>query len=329
MTTKRDRLQAALAGDVADRPPFAVWRHFPVDDQTPEGLADAVLVFQRELDCDFIKVTPASSYCVRDWGVVDAWQGSTEGTRTYTQRRVRTAADWLGLEALDPNRGALGHQIRCLAAVVSRAEGGTPVLATVFSPLAQAKNLAGSDVLLDHLRSAPDELLAGLDQITRTTVRTIAAARQTGIDGIFYAIQHASRSLLDRQAYHRFARPFDRQVIEAADGLWLNVLHLHGTEIDFKLAAELPAAIVNWHDRETEPGLREGRRRAGRAVCGGLSRVETLVLGDPERVRTEAREALRETDGGRGLILGTGCVVPVHAPRGNLLAARNAVEERV
>jgi uroporphyrinogen decarboxylase len=327
VTSKRDRLEAALAGDIADRPPFAVWRHFPVDDQSPESLADAVLAFQRELDCDFIKVTPASSYCLRDWGVSDAWQGSTEGTRAYTVRRVEVPADWSSLEPLDPRRGALGEHLRCLADVVRGAAGGCPVLATVFSPLAQAKNLAGGERLLQHLRSAPDDVQAGLDEIARTTVRTLEAAREVGIEGIFYAVQHASPALLDREAYASFALPLDRMILEAAGGLRFNLLHLHGVDIDFDLAASLPVSIVNWHDRETPPTLREGRRRSGKAVCGGLARVESLVLGTPDSVQAEARQALRATDGGRGLILGTGCVVPIHAPRANLLAARRSVEE--
>lgn len=327
MTTKRQRLEAALAGDVADRPPFALWRHFPVDDQSPDSLADAALAFQREIDCDFIKVTPASSYCVRDWGVVDVWNGSLEGTRVYTTRRIRTPSDWRTLEPLDPRAGALGEHLRCLETVVRGSGEACPVLATVFAPLAQAKNLAGGDTLLDHLKHEPELVLAGLEEIARTTVRTIEAARQVGIDGIFYAVQHATSDLLDREAYARFGRPFDQMILEAAGGLWLNLLHLHGENIDFDLAASLPAPIVNWHDRETPPGLREGRRRAGKAVCGGLARVGTLVLGDPERVRAEAQAAVRQTDGGRGLILGTGCVVPIHAPRANLLAARRAVEE--
>jgi uroporphyrinogen decarboxylase len=327
VTTKRDRLRAALAGEIADRPPFAVWRHFPVDDQSPETLADAVLAFQRDFDCDFIKVTPASSYCVRDWGVSDAWQGSTEGTRAYTQRRVLTPGDWRTLEPLDPGRGALADHLRCLASVVRGAPGECPVLATVFSPLAQAKNLAGGERLLDHIRNAPEHVAAGLEQVARTTVRMVEAARQAGVDGIFYAVQHASPALLDRETYERFGRPYDARIFEAAGGLWLNLLHLHGNEIDFGLATQLPAAIINWHDRETPPSLREGRHRSGKAVCGGLSRVEGLVLGTPQTVRAEASQAVRETDGGRGLVLGTGCVVPIHAPRANLLAARRAVEE--
>ena len=327
MTTKRERLKATLAGEVADRPPFALWRHFPVDDQSPQSLAEAVLAFQREIDCDFIKVTPASSYCVRDWGVDDVWQGSTEGTRTYTARRVAKASDWRTLEPLDARSGFLAEHLRCLEAVVHAEGEACPVVATVFSPLAQAKNLAGGDLLLEHLKRDPESVLSGLEEIARTTVRFVEAAREIGIDGIFYAVQHASVRLLDRDSYARFGLPFDRGILEAAGGLWLNILHLHGDDIDFDLAASLPTPIVNWHDRETLPLLRDGRRVSGKVVCGGLSRIDTLVLGNPAKVRAEASEALHETDGGRGLILGTGCVVPVHAPRANLLAVRASVED--
>jgi uroporphyrinogen decarboxylase len=327
VTTKRDRLKATLSGEVADRPPFALWRHFPVDDQSPQALAEATVAFQREIDCDFIKVTPASSFCVRDWGVVDVWQGSTEGTRTYTARRVVHPSDWAALEPLDPRSGSLGEHLQCLEAVVQAEGEACPVLATVFSPLAQAKNLAGGDLLLEHLKREPASVLSGLREIARTTIRFVEAARAVGIDGIFYAVQHASVRLLDRESYARFGLPFDREILEAAGGLWLNILHLHGEDIDFELAASLSTAVVNWHDRETLPRLQDGRRESGKAVCGGLSRIETLVLGDPSRVRAEAAEAMRETGGGRGLVLGTGCVVPVHAPRANLLAARRAVED--
>jgi uroporphyrinogen decarboxylase len=41
MTTHKERLQACINGQTTDRPPIALWRHFPVDDQTPETLAAA------------------------------------------------------------------------------------------------------------------------------------------------------------------------------------------------------------------------------------------------------------------------------------------------
>ncbi len=54
----RKRLEICLAGEKPDRPPVALWRHFPVDDQTPEGLAAAIVRFQREYDFDLVKGNP-------------------------------------------------------------------------------------------------------------------------------------------------------------------------------------------------------------------------------------------------------------------------------
>ncbi len=182
----------------------------------------------------------------------------------------------------------------------------------------------GRDRLTAHLREDPAAVLAGLETITETTVRFIEAARQRGISGIFLAVQHASYALLNEDEYGTFGIPSDRRLLEAADGLWLNVLHLHGTRVMFDLVADYPVQVVNWHDRETPPTLGEGKARVKGAVLGGLRQWETMVRGTPEDVRAEARDALEQT-GGRRFILGTGCVTPMNAPWANIRAAREVV----
>jgi uroporphyrinogen decarboxylase len=102
------------------------------------------------------------------------------------------------------------------------------------------------------------------------------------------------------------------------------MLHLHGEEVHFELANDLPFQIVNWHDRESYPSLREAQALFRGVMCGGM-RQDTLVYRDRVKVQEEATDALRQT-GGRRFILGTGCVVPVIASHGNILAARNSVE---
>jgi uroporphyrinogen decarboxylase len=325
VTTKKERLKAAIEGELADRPAVALWRHFPVDDQDPATLAEATAAFQRIYDFDFIKVTPASSFCLRDWGVEDEWRGSTEGTREYTRRVIHDVRDWEKLRNLDPSSGVLSDQLSCLELLRREVGSEVPVIQTIFSPLAQAKNLAGQTVLFDHLHRDPELVEIGLETITRCVINFIDSARSFNIDGIFYAIQHASYGYFDRQSYARFGEKYDHEILAATDGFWLNVLHLHGESLMFDLATNYPIQVVNWHDRETWPDLREGKARTNAAVCGGISR-ETMVLGDPQRIKHEAMEAIDSTDAGRGFILGTGCVVPVIAPHGNLQAVRDAVD---
>ncbi len=74
------------------------------------------------------------------------------------------------------------------------------------------------------------------------------------------------------------------------------------------------------------PKLSEGKTKFKGAVCSSWRQWETMVRGNPDSVRAEAKDAI-EMMNGRDLILGTGCVTPITAPRANLRAAREIVEE--
>ncbi len=322
--TKRERLEATIRREPTDRPPVALWRHFPGDDQEAVELAASTVAFQRQYDFDFVKVTPASSFCVLDWGVEDAWLGNEEGTREYTHHPIRTPEQWYTLRRLEPEEGALGSQLRCLALIREQLGDEVPFIQTIFNPLSQAKNLVGRQDLLGHLRQDPEAVRAGLEVITDATARFIVAAREPGIAGIFLAVQHASYDLMSESEYEEFGIPFDQRLLESASGLWLNVLHLHGKRVMFDLLTDYPVQVVNWHDRETPPSLREGQTQVRGAVLGGLRQWDTMLRGSPDDVRREAEDAIQQT-GGQGVILGTGCVTPITAPWANLRAARDAV----
>jgi uroporphyrinogen decarboxylase len=322
MTTHRERLQACLAGEIIDRPPVALWRHFPVDDQSAESLAASTLLFQRTYDWDLVKVTPASSFCLKDYGSEDEWRGEPEGTRQYTRRVIQKPEDWEKLAVIPPTSPHLARQLACLRLLRSAIEPETPILQTIFDPLSQAKNLAGGERLVAHLRQNPEEVKKGLNAITGSTMLFIQEAIRAGIDGIFFAVQHAQAGLLSLDEFNTFGKQYDLQLMELANDLWLNMVHIHGLDIYFDAVAEYPAQILNWHDRETSPSL--GKARVKKALCGGLRR-DTVALGTPEQIQAEAQDALRATKGKR-FILGTGCVVPVIAPHGNLMAVRKSVE---
>jgi uroporphyrinogen decarboxylase len=105
----------------------------------------------------------------------------------------------------------------------------------------------------------------------------------------------------------------------------LNMLHLHGENVYFSSVADYPVQIINWHDRDTPPSLADALSRTRAALCGGLRR-ETLVFGTAENVQAEINNAIQQTRGNR-LIVGTGCVVPIIAPYGNLMTARSGIEQ--
>lgn len=325
--THRERLEICLSGGKTDRVPAALWRHFPVDDQNPERLAAAAVNFQRTFDFDLVKYTPASSFCIKDWGSQDEWRGDPEGTRDYINKVIQEPEDWTKLSVLDPNKGFLGEQLRSLKSLVKELGPDVPVLQTIFNPLSQAKNLVGKGRLVPHIRQNPDYVITGLKIITESTIRFIEEAAKIGIAGIFFAVQHAQYGLLTEKEYEEFGRYYDLRVLQPAEDFWVNMLHLHGVDVMFDQFLDYPIHVINWHDRETSPNLSEASKRYQGVLCGGLRRIETMVLGSPEDVVEEARDAISQTNGER-FILGTGCVTPTTAPYGNIMAVRRVVEGR-
>lgn len=323
--TRRERLQATCAGERVDRTAVALWRHFPGDDQRPEDLAWATLMWQQTWDWDFIKVSPASSFCLIDWGVEDRWVGGDEGNREYTRRAICQPEEWPRLAVQDCRQGALARQLDCLRLIQEGARDEVPFIQTVFSPLAQAKNLAGQERLIVHLRQAPEQVKAGLEVITQTTLAFIERAKETGIAGIYYALQLANYGLLNEAEYREFGEPLDRRILAAVNDCWFNLAHLHGRDGMFDLVSQYPIHALNWHDQESGPSLREGLARFPGAVCGGLEHWEHLLRGEPDQIRALARDAIAQA-GGKRLILSTGCVAPVNAPFSNLRAVRESVE---
>ncbi len=323
----RDRIFATIDGTPVDRPPLILWRHFPVADQDPLSLAKATLDFQNRFGFDLIKVTPSSSYCVYDWNARDEWRGNPEGTREYTQYPISSPDDWLKLKPLDPKKGFLAKTLEALKLIREKNDTSAPIIQTIFNPLSQAKNLAGRDNLAIHMREYPDALKIGLETITTSIMDYLKALTEIGVDGYFYAVQHAQYSLLSELEFQSFSRIYDLRIINANQHFPIRVLHIHGANVMFELVKDYPVNLINWHDRESKYSLSIGKQLSKAAVCGGIKR-ETMALGNPDQVIDEIKQTLEETGGSR-VCLGTGCVIPVTTPEVNIYTARNTLDSLI
>ena len=154
----------------------------------------------------------------------------------------------------------------------------------------------------------------------------------TGIDGIFYAIQHAQAGILTVDEYTMFGVPFDLKITHTFAGLWCNMLHIHGLDVYFDLVlSSLNSgnvfSMVNWHDRETPPSLADAQKKHTISLCGGINQ-NTMVYEGGDKVQEQAADAIKQT-GGHHFILGTGCVVPIIAPHGNIRMAIDSARKGV
>ncbi|MCZ7567417.1 MAG: hypothetical protein M5U01_02300 [Ardenticatenaceae bacterium] len=320
----RERVIAALAGRDVDRPPYALWRHFPGIDTDPTALAQATLAFARRWQIDLVKQTPNGLYAVEDWGVpVQPAELVGTAPEIVVPPRLESPSGWRELPALTPTAGALGRELEALKRVRDGLDSSVPVVMTIFSPLTLAWKLVGPR-LLDDLHDHDESLRAGLKIIARSVADFGRAALDAGADGLFFATQLATRQTLAPADYTTFGEHFDEIVLgEVRPRADLLILHLHGTDIFFSLANDYPVDAVSWHDRETEPILATAMGLTSRGLVAGLDR--RAFLEGPAVVRRQVRTALDMT-AGRRLILAPSCVIPSEAPDEALQAVVDEVQ---
>jgi uroporphyrinogen decarboxylase len=319
--THWERIRAAIAGEETDRVPISLWRHWANADETALGLAYATIRWQREFDFDLVKVTPASTYMHEDWGTETRYVPNMHGTRTVVRRAVASPEEWTNLRPLDPRDGCLGRQVEAIHIIAEELNDSVPVLQTIFSPLTTAWKLAG-DRMFAHLRRHPELLKEGLQTIAETTARFAVASAEAGATGMFFATQCDTYRLMTEDKYREFGEAFDRIVFDAVrDKVEIIMMHAHGEDIMFDLVASYPIDAINWHDRLAGPSLAEARKRFSGMLVGGISEWTTLLEGPAGAIEAEIEDAVAQA-GGRGYMVGAGCVIPTHVPHEHIRAAR-------
>jgi uroporphyrinogen decarboxylase len=321
-----ERVRAALKGEEIDRVPISLWRHWPVEDETPQGLAAPTIRWQRDYDFDLVKLTPTGTYGIEDWGAETTYIPNDHGVRTVVQYGVTSVDQWPGLEQLDVRRGYLGNQIAAVRLVAEELQDNVPILQTIFSPLTTARKLAGDRIFAD-LRLHPETLKQGLQIIAEVTACFALESIKAGAHGVFFATQCDTYRLLSEAEYREFGETHDRIVLNAVrPEAQIILIHAHGQDIMFDLVASYPADAINWHDRITWPSLKEARERFSGLLVGGINEWQTLLKGPPAAIQAEIQDAIAQT-GGRWYMIGPGCVLPINTPPPHVRAAREAVQQ--
>jgi uroporphyrinogen decarboxylase len=325
---KRERLEKTQSGELVDRMPVALWRHWPGDDQRIADFVWSTLAFQKTFDWDFVKVTPFSAYCVTDYGVQTEWRGEIGGDRTPTKYPVKRSLAWTELRTLDPLRGEQGKHIEAIRLIGEELQTlDTPFVTTIYSPLTQASMLAGGNLLLRHLRTRTDRLRTALNIITENTLRFIDALRRTHIAGIFYEMHHADFTLMSEEEYRSLSTPYDLKILgELPSKWWLNFSHLPGNAPMFALATSYQSQGISWDSHNAKPSIDRARAINQNVLCGGVCRETHLHRGTPAMIRDVARE-IADRAGTRRLVLAAGGAVPVSTPLANLRAMRDIADE--
>jgi uroporphyrinogen decarboxylase len=277
--TARDRVDRAIKGQDVDRPPFSLWHHFGLEKFGPERHAEATIAFHRQHGTDLVKVMSDFPY-------------------------PKSAGQWWQLrEEPDP----FPAQIRALELIRAGVDDAYFV-ETIFNPWYVAEKLSSKEEVQRMRAEQPQKLLDALEVIAKSEANHARRALKAGAAGIFLAIQNADRKTLTLADYRKFSEPFDRTVLEAAQGARLNTLHIHGNEVYIEhFLTGWPAAAINYSIAGTGIPFDKLRPRYTGVLMGGISENDYRKLSVAE-LRKQYEQARSEA--GTRFILAPGCSVP-------------------
>ena len=282
-------MEAALALDVADRPPVSAWGHNYDLEWDAAALARETVERTARLGLDFVKLQLRATTLAEVVGSEYGYSGDPGREPMLVRQAVNAPEDWARVSSVSATSALLDEQVECLWQVVSGVGAGVPVIQTLFSPVTVAGFLVNRDQprMLEDLRRQTEPVRPALARIADMVARFGRASIEAGAAGVFYAITgYGSAGAMPLREYEELLLPLDRQVLDACSGGWFNLLHLCGPRQHFELASALPAQCVNWQLQDPgNPGLAEGRRLSGKAVAGGLHRHSPIADGSPSARR--------------------------------------------
>jgi uroporphyrinogen decarboxylase len=313
--TKRQRVLAALRGEAVDRVPLAFWLHNFAAENSAQGLADETLRLARRFDWDFLKPQSRAQCFAEMWGLTYAPSDDRARQYTVTRTPITNAADLAALRPADPATGALGEQLEALRLIRAAVGPDVPIIWTIFSPLMVLPFLVqgGRDAALGLVRSAPREMESAFDAMTQTLAAYARACLTAGADGLFYATNMATQSLISPEECRRWQRPYDLRVLETVASAPFNLLHVCGTGIHFDEFADYPVTAFSWATVPGNPRLDTVHARTAKAVVGGLPAKPKIASMKAEDLARRARRAIDEMRG-RWLLLGPDCSVNPDTP---------------
>jgi uroporphyrinogen decarboxylase len=301
---------AACSCEPVDRVPFSLWYHFRLNPPTGSGMVNAELDFYRRYQPDLFKVMHDTDYEPLPGGAA-----------------LESAKDWRGIPALDGVSGNFGRQLDTIKHILAGRSDDVPVVETVFSIFSSAQKVSGKRTLA-FLDEDSESVHAGLRNLAESISNYVRALMRAGVDGIYLAISGAASDTMDVDTYRRHFLQYDQQILNAAAGAALNVVHHHGAGIYPELVLGLEGyRVYSWSDRlEGNPSIREMRLKSSACLMAGVDESRFTEM-SPAEIAQQARDAAAQVDG-KGVIVAPGCAVPTppESTDQNLRAIREGIE---
>ncbi len=288
---KKELVDQVLAGEAVERPPISLWYHFGVQHGDGAAFAKITLDYFNRYDFDFLKVMNDYFYPVPD------------GCEALTTR-----SDLKKIKPVDPRKTRWAEQLKALEIIGEAIGDKAYYIDTVFDPWQSLhRNLAAEN--MQHLMmNEPRALMEALEVVADNLIAYSRAAIEAGAAGIFMSIP-AGKEIVTQEEFLTFVKPYAEKVLRGIEGLGpMTTLHVHGQELYFDDAIDLPAPVINWWDRGPHgPSMQEVLRRFSGCVMGGID--QTIMA---RRTRAFVKNHVLEginLGGDRRFFLANGCSI--------------------
>ena len=303
---KRERVKAFMEGKPVDRVPVGLWLHFPKERTKGHACVEAHLDYYQAWDLDIVKIM-------------------SDGYMNYPSpivKQIQAPKEWYGMRPLGMAHPFWAEQLERVQAIRKGLKEDMPAFYSVFAPFTYLRFAAGTPLMMEHLRQAP-EAVAHAMSIVREDMQAFCEAlfAQGCCDGLYFCLHSGERDRMTEKMYRTFIAPPELSVLQCANSFSdQTILHCcgwAGNPNRMTRWQNYPAKAVNWAVHIEGLSLAQGKAFfGGKSVIGGFDNRQGGVLfsGSKEAVQQETRRILAEC-GSQGLMLGADCTLPVDFDR--------------
>ena len=233
------------------------------------------------------------------------------------------------LKPADPHKdGNLPHHLEAMARAFNEVGHEVPVTGALTGPFTTASFLIGAETLVRLMLKDPKAVHRLCEVALQSTIAYAEAILETGCTPSLTDAMCSSTVISPKQ-FQEFGFPYLKRLIRILRRRGASVtLHICGkTRGIWEAMADTGASCLSL---DNAADLEAAKEKVGRRVrlMGNVPPSEIMLQGTPEQVRTAVRDCVRKAyDNPGGLVVASGCSLPVETPFSNIDAMLDAVRE--
>ncbi|MDD5348982.1 MAG: uroporphyrinogen decarboxylase family protein [Chthoniobacteraceae bacterium] len=233
------------------------------------------------------------------------------------------------LRPADPHRdGNLPHHLEAMRRAFSEVGKEVPVNGALTGPFTTASFLIGTETLVRLMIKNPRAVHRLCEKAMQSTIAYAQAILETGCTPSLTDAMCSSTVIGPRQ-FKEFGFPYLKRIIGFLHRKGAAVtLHICGkTQPIWNAMADTGAACLSI---DNAADLEAAKAAVGHRVrlMGNIPPSEVMLQGTPGEIRSAVRACVRKAhDNPKGLIVASGCSLPVETPFENIDAMLDAVRE--